>query len=144
MQTISIRVRFWVVGILLAVWPASATAISILVVGDSLSSAYGMDTREGWVALLQGRLHIKDYRHRVVSAGIAGDTNAIGRSRLATEIKRHGPSIVIIELGSNDGLRGLPVSVIRNNLETMTRITESQDIDVLPLGTSMPPNYGPA
>ncbi|MDH3379114.1 MAG: arylesterase, partial [Gammaproteobacteria bacterium] len=91
MQTISIRVRFWVVGILLAVWPASATAISILVVGDSLSSAYGMDTREGWVALLQGRLHIKDYRHRVVSAGIAGDTNAIGRSRLATEIKRHGP-----------------------------------------------------
>jgi len=103
-----------------------------------------MDTREGWVALLQGRLHIKDYRHRVVSAGIAGDTTAIGRSRWATEIKRHSPSIVIIELGSNDGLRGLPVSVIRNNLETMTRITESQDIDVLPLGTSMPPNYGPA
>ncbi len=96
------------------------------------------------MALLQGRLQQQGYRHRVTNASIAGDTTSIGRLRLPTEIQRHNPSIVIIELGGNDGLRGLAVPVIKDNLEAMIHTAKSQDIDVLLLGMRMPPNYGPA
>lgn len=124
--------------------PASAaTAPSILVVGDSLSAGYGIEMREGWVTLLQQRLVKKGYPHTVVNASISGDTTSGGRARLPDALKRHRPQIVIIELGGNDGLRGLSLRETRANLDAMIKAAQSAGAQVLLVGIHLPPNYGP-
>jgi acyl-CoA thioesterase-1 len=123
---------------------ATKSAPVILVMGDSLSAGYRIATEEGWVALLQRRLKTEHLPHQVVNASISGETSSGGLNRLSPALQKYQPDIVILELGANDGLRGLPLSVMRANLQRM--ITASQKINarVLLLGMRLPPNYGPA
>ncbi|MDX1433888.1 MAG: arylesterase [Gammaproteobacteria bacterium] len=115
----------------------------ILVVGDSLSSAYGMDAREGWVALLEQRLDARGAGYRVMNASISGDTTAGGVSRLPRALESHDPDVVVIELGGNDGLRGIPLEETRSNLARMVELAKAHGARVLLLGMRLPPNYGP-
>ena len=111
--------------------------------GDSLSAAYGIETSQGWVALLAARLKARGDHYRVVNASVSGDTSAQGLTRLPLELSRHRPAIVILELGANDGLRGLPVSVMQANLAEMIKLSKQSGAQVLLLGILLPPNYGP-
>jgi len=121
---------------------AAAEAPVILVVGDSLSAEYGLKAGDGWVALLQTRLAAQKKPHRVVNASISGDTTAGGRSRLPTALRLHKPAIVILELGGNDALRGLPLASSRDNLLTMARAALASGAKVIIVGMQVPPNYG--
>lgn len=121
----------------------AAPAPSILVVGDSLSAGYGIEMRDGWVTLLQQRLTKQGYPHAVVNASISGDTTSGGRARLPDALKRHRPQIVILELGGNDGLRGLSLRETRANLEAMIETAKNAGAQVLLVGIHLPPNYGP-
>lgn len=112
--------------------------------GDSLSSAYGLDVTAGWVQLLQDRLDKHGAAYRVVNASISGDTSNGGASRIAPALEKHTPDVVIVELGGNDGLRGLPLSVTRANLERIIVESQAANARVLLLGMRLPPNYGPA
>ena len=114
----------------------------ILVVGDSLSAAYGLASDEGWVALLARRLREQGYGQGVVNASVSGDTSRGAAGRLPDLLARHAPSIVIIEIGGNDGLRGLPLDQMRANIERMIDGAEKADARVLLLGMRIPPNYG--
>jgi len=134
---------FWLMFALLALDANAAPAPSILVVGDSLSAGYGIELRDGWVTLLQQRLNRQGYPHTVVNASISGDTTAGGRARLPEALKRHRPHIVIIELGGNDGLRGLSLRETRANLEAMIKAAQGARAQVLLVGIHLPPNYGP-
>ncbi|KTC78408.1 arylesterase [Legionella brunensis] len=118
-------------------------AKTILVLGDSLSAAYGIDTKEGWVTLLNSKLKENNYNYQIVNLSASGDTTRNGLSKLAHALKNYHPDIIIIELGANDGLRGLSIAEMKVNLEKM--ITESQKMDtkVLLIATQLPPNYGP-
>jgi len=121
---------------------AQAAKPVILVVGDSLSAEYGLERGTGWVALLDQRL-VQDKRvATVVNASISGDTTSGGRSRLPALLKQHQPTIVVIELGGNDALRGLPLSSTRDNLQTMARTAKAAGAKVLVVGMQVPPNYG--
>jgi acyl-CoA thioesterase-1 len=123
----------------------SATADSrpvILVIGDSLSAGYGIDLEDTWINLLQARLDEKGYGYRVVNASISGDTTGNGLRRLPRALRIHQPEIVIIELGGNDGLRGLPVELIRDNLAAMINQSVENGADVVLAGMLIPPNYG--
>jgi len=124
--------------------PAHAAGGVILVLGDSISSAYGMDVENGWVQLLQNRLDEGNTGYRVVNASISGDTSNGGAARLAAALEMHKPDIVVIELGGNDGLRGLPLSVTRESLERIVVESQKSGAQVLLLGMRLPPNYGPA
>jgi len=115
----------------------------ILVMGDSLSAAYGIETSQGWVALLAERLKASGYQYRVVNASVSGDTSVQGLTRLPVELEQHKPAIVILELGANDGLRGLSISAMRENLAKMIVLSKHADAEVLLLGILLPPNYGP-
>jgi acyl-CoA thioesterase I len=123
--------------------PAHAAAPRILVVGDSLSAEYGLPRGTGWVALLQKQLSQVKPGGEVVNASISGDTTSGGRSRLTALLQKHQPSHVIIELGGNDALRGLPLSMTQDNLLSMTRQAQAAGAQVILLGMQMPPNYGP-
>jgi acyl-CoA thioesterase-1 len=123
--------------------PARAEAPGILVLGDSLSAGYGLMAGEGWVDLLQRRLADRGYPHRVVNASISGDTTRGGLARLPRALTIHDPSILIIELGGNDGLRGIPVDEFRGNLERMIELGEAAGAEVVVAGIRLPPNYGP-
>ena len=114
----------------------------ILVVGDSLSAEYGLQRGKGWVALLEERLGKEKVPAQVVNASISGDTTSGGRSRLPALLRQHQPSHVVIELGANDALRGLPLNMTRDNLATMARLSREAGAQVLLLGMEMPPNYG--
>lgn len=114
----------------------------ILVIGDSLSAAYNMQTREAWPNLLQERLKEDGYHWRVFNSSITGDTTEGGLARLPRLLERYQPGVVIIELGGNDGLRGLPLEVTRANLEAMIVAARNQGAEVLLLGIRIPPNYG--
>ncbi len=114
----------------------------ILVVGDSLSAEYGIRRGSGWVALLQERLQTQKVPATVVNAGISGDTTSGGRSRLPALLSQHKPAIVVIELGANDALRGLPLTMTRENLTDMVRQSRQAGARVLLVGMEMPPNYG--
>lgn len=116
---------------------------TILVLGDSLSAAYGLRADEGWVALLQKRLRTQGYGYRVVNASISGETTAGGLQRLPRALELHKPDIVILELGGNDGLRGLPLTGTADNLRKMVELAKRADAEVLLLGMRIPPNYGP-
>ncbi|WP_263536008.1 arylesterase [Paucibacter sp. TC2R-5] len=118
------------------------TAPLILVVGDSLSAEYGLARGQGWVALLEQRLKEKKLPQRVMNASISGDTTAGGRARLGALLTQHKPSVVIIELGGNDALRGLPLAASLDNLTAMTRAAKASGAKVLLLGMQVPPNYG--
>ena len=120
----------------------AAASPSILVFGDSISAAYGMHVEEGWVSLLQKRLTAQGYGYRVVNASVSGETTDGGLSRLARALALQRPSILILELGGNDGLRGLPLEDVRSNLEAMIDAARKAGSQVLLLGMRIPPNYG--
>lgn len=122
--------------------PANKAARKILVVGDSLSAEYGLKRGSGWVAIVQSRLQTAQRRDEVVNAGISGDTTAGGRSRLPALLKQHQPAIVVIELGANDALRGMPLASTQSNLVAMVRASREAGAKVLLVGMEMPPNYG--
>jgi acyl-CoA thioesterase-1 len=121
----------------------AAPAPTIVVLGDSLSAAYGIRVDEGWVSLLQKRLTSQGYGYRVVNASVSGETTAGGLARLPRALELHRPSIVILELGGNDGLRGLSLDQMRQNLDAMIRRSQSAGAKVLLAGMRVPPNYGP-
>ncbi|MDO9434084.1 MAG: arylesterase [Hydrogenophaga sp.] len=121
---------------------AAAADPIVLVVGDSLSAEYGLKRGTGWVALMTERLQQEKVRARVVNASISGDTTSGGRSRLPALLKQHKPAYVVIELGGNDALRGLPMSMTRENLTTMVRASREAGAKVLLLAIEVPPNYG--
>ena len=116
---------------------------TILVFGDSLSAAYGLRPEQGWVALLEKRLQTQAYGYQVVNASISGETTSGGLARLPRALSTHRPAIVILELGANDGLRGLPISVTRDNLTKLVQLATVSGARVLLLGIRLPPNYGP-
>ena len=116
---------------------------TILVVGDSLSAEYGIARGNGWVALLEKKLAAEKIAAKVINASISGDTTAGGRSRLPALLKTHQPGVVVIELGSNDALRGLSLDATRANLTAMTEAAQKAGARVLLVGMQMPPNYGP-
>jgi acyl-CoA thioesterase-1 len=113
------------------------------VYGDSLSSAYGMPERHGWVALLEARLKREKPDYSVVNASISGETTAGGLARLSKVLERTRPAIIVLELGANDGLRGLPVAAMKKNLAAMIERARKAGARVLLVGMRMPPNYGP-
>ncbi|MCR6626015.1 arylesterase [Pseudoxanthomonas japonensis] len=116
---------------------------TILVMGDSLSAAYGLAPNQGWVSLMADRIGKTRPGWRVVNASISGETTAGGASRIAAELQRHTPAVVVIALGANDGLRGLPLAQTRANLEKMIKAAQAGKAKVLLVGMRMPPNYGP-
>ena len=116
---------------------------TILVVGDSISAEYGIARGTGWVALLEQKLQQSaGERYQVVNASISGDTTAGGRARFANLIKQHQPQIVVLELGANDALRGLPLATTQANLAAMVDSAQQSGAKVLLLGMQVPPNYG--
>jgi acyl-CoA thioesterase-1 len=121
---------------------AAATPV-ILVFGDSLSAAYGMRADQGWVKLLEKKLAAEGYGYRVVNASVSGETSGGGRARFKHALDVHRPSIVILELGGNDGLRGLPPAQMRANLEAMIKDARTAKAQVLLVGMRIPTNYGP-
>jgi acyl-CoA thioesterase-1 len=123
---------------------ARAEPPTVLVLGDSLSAAYGIRLEQGWVALLQDRLESKGYGHRVVNASSSGETTGGALARLPRALERHRPAVVVIELGGNDGLRGLPIADVRTNFESLIRLSRDSGASVLLIGMRIPPNYGPA
>jgi acyl-CoA thioesterase-1 len=123
-------------------WGQVALADTVLVVGDSISAAFGIDTRQGWVALLEKRLVDQGYEHRVVNASISGDTAAGGAARLPGLLVEHQPNLVILELGGNDGLRGQAPAQLQQNLAGMVQQAQKVGAKVLILGMRLPPNYG--
>jgi acyl-CoA thioesterase-1 len=127
---------------------ATASAYSapktVLVVGDSLSAEYGIARGAGWVALLEQKLKAEKIDARVVNASISGETTSGGRARLPALLKQHDPDLVVIELGANDGLRGLPVPSAEANLRAMIAMAQEKKARVLMIGMRMPPNYGRA
>jgi len=133
-------------GLLCATAPVAAGAASapkILVLGDSLSAGYGVPLDDAWVSRLEERLRARGHPHRVVNAGISGDTTRGGLSRLPNALERHRPAIVIIALGGNDGLRGLSLQAMRDNLTTMVRLAREAGAKPMLAGVRLPPNYGP-
>jgi len=123
---------------------ARADAPAILVLGDSLSAAYGMRVEQGWVALLADRLKASAYGYRVINASSSGETTGGALARLPRALEKHRPAIVIVELGGNDGLRGLPIGDVRSNLDSIIRLSRKAGAQVLLIGMRIPPNYGPA
>ena len=129
-------------------WATSSTATTpaknqkILVLGDSLSAEYGLKRGTGWVALLEIRLKAEKLDAVVVNASISGETTSGGRSRLGVLLSQHRPSHVVIELGGNDALRGLPLSLTEDNLSQMTQTAQKAGASVLLAGMQVPPNYG--
>lgn len=139
--------RFMMRTISLAIWCFSMTAAhaadSILIFGDSLSAGYGIATDVAWPKLLQAQLRAQGYDDEVVNASISGETTAGGRERLEPLLKQHVPRVVILELGGNDGLRGLPLSAMESNLTAMIKQAQAAGAKVLLAGMRLPPNYGP-
>ncbi len=123
--------------------PAAAPR-TLVVLGDSLSSAYGMDVSQGWVRLLAKRLQREGWDWRVVNASVSGETTGGGLTRLQSLLATQNPDLVIIALGGNDGLRGLPVAQLQANLTAMVDAARAARVKVLLAGLRMPPNYGPA
>jgi len=121
----------------------SAAAGTILVYGDSLSAAYGIGQKDGWVNLLGGRLKQSKADYNVVNASISGETTAGGAARIDAALERFKPDVVVLALGGNDGLRGLPVGEMKANLGKIARTAQARGARVLVVGMRIPPNYGP-
>ena len=140
-MSIAALLRYALAGLLLA--SASAFAGTVLVWGDSLSAGYGLRPQQAWPALLEKKIADARLPHKVINASISGETTAGGRSRLPAALQTHRPSLVVIELGANDGLRGLPVAAMSTNLQAMIDASREAGAKVLLIGMRMPPNYGP-
>lgn len=142
----AIRACFTLLVFLLGIFAMNTTrAATILVLGDSISAAYGLEVKQGWVALLQQKLDkAAPAKHRVVNGSLSGETTAGGKSRLPALLKKHQPALVIIELGGNDGLRGLPPQAMAANLKQMIAEVRRSRARVILLGMKIPPNYGRA
>lgn len=121
---------------------ASSPAPQILILGDSLSAGYGMKTEESWVALLGQRLIEKGFRYQIINASISGNTTGNGLLQLRSLLKIHQPEIILIELGGNDGLRGLSLTAMKNNLQAMIELAQAKKSRVILAGVRLPPNYG--
>lgn len=151
MVFLSMRLAHWLSCRLLlaglAVAPSAAVANdarpAILVVGDSLSAGYGLEAGQGWVSLLQRRLDAQGYGYRTVNASVSGETTGGGLARLPRALELHRPAIVIIALGGNDGLRGLPLRELQSNLAAMIRKSRAAGAKVILAGMRIPTNYGP-
>lgn len=126
----------------LLLWAQGAVAGTLLVLGDSISAAFGLDTRQGWVSLLEQRLAAEGFDYQVVNASVSGDTSAGGLARLPTLLAEHRPDLLIVELGGNDGLRGQPPAQLQQNLAAMVQQAHKAGTRVLILGMKLPPNYG--
>jgi acyl-CoA thioesterase-1 len=138
------KLRFLYLTIVLLFVPARwAAAETLLIVGDSLSAAYGIPVEDGWVALLQQQLATEHPGWNVVNASISGDTTANARARMPQAIDTHQPDVVVLELGGNDGLRGLSLQAMRDNLAAMIELAQAQHAAILLIGVDLPPNYGP-
>lgn len=141
-------IRVWVLGWLLfgggvsASVGALAAPPKILIFGDSLSAGYGFDIGKSWPSLLARRLDAEGYRYEVLNASISGETTAGGVARLPAALDKHRPAVVVLELGGNDGLRGLPLLAVEKNLETMIRTAQKHGAKVVLVGMRLPPNYG--
>jgi acyl-CoA thioesterase-1 len=120
----------------------AASGRTILVFGDSLSAAYGIRPEQGWVALLTQRLRTQGYGYQVVNASVSGETTTGGLQRLPRALEIHHPAIVVLELGANDALRGLPLTVTKDNLTKMVQLSQAAGARVLLVGIRIPPNYG--
>jgi acyl-CoA thioesterase-1 len=132
-------------GLLLLIMVCAASAANpptVLVIGDSLSAGYGIDVDQSWTALLQSRLQSQGYEHRVVNASISGDTTEGGASRITAALENFGPELVILELGGNDGLRGIPTDRMRDNLKAIIETSQQSGASVIMLGIRIPTNYG--
>ncbi|KHK65825.1 MULTISPECIES: arylesterase [Pseudomonas] len=136
------RVWFLSAGLALMCMVQNAAAGTVLIVGDSISAAFGLDTRQGWVSLLEQRLKAEGFDDKVINASISGDTSAGGLARLPTLLAAHKPELVILELGGNDGLRGQPPTQLQQNLAAMIDSSRASGAKVLLLGMQLPPNYG--
>jgi acyl-CoA thioesterase-1 len=134
--------RNWLGAVLLYLLSFPAAAQGILIVGDSISAAFGLEIGEGWVALLERRLETENYPLPVHNASVSGDTTAGGLARLPALLGQHAPDLVILELGGNDGLRGLPPDNMQQNLTAMVEQSRAAGADVILLGMRIPPNYG--
>lgn len=142
------RAQAWLLALALLYASAWANAQSaprrvVLVYGDSLSAAYNLPVQQGWVALLDQRLRAQSPAWRAVNASISGETSAGGRSRIVADLVRHRPAVVVIALGANDGLRGLPLQALRANLAYMIGAAQGAGARVLLVGMQLPPNLGP-
>ena len=126
----------------LLLWAQGAVAGTLLVLGDSISAAFGLDTRQGWVSLLEQRLAAEGFDYQVVNASVSGDTSAGGLARLPTLLAEHRPDLLIVELGGNDGLRGQPPAQLQQNLAGIIQSARASGTRVLLLGMQLPPNYG--
>ncbi len=137
--------RMWLRGGVLALvfGAQNALAGTVLVVGDSISAAFGLETEQGWVHMLGERLARGPGEHQVVNASVSGDTSAGGLARLAPLLEQHRPEVVVIELGGNDGLRGQAPAQLQQNLAAMVDRSRAAGAEVLLLGMQLPPNYGP-
>jgi acyl-CoA thioesterase-1 len=136
--------RFRLLCLLIFLWPVGAAAVdaTIVIVGDSLSAAYGMELSESWPSLLQQRLDQNGHAYRVFNSSITGETTQGGLTRLPRLLEQHQPAIVIVELGGNDGLRGLPLEVTRGNLSSMIEQSRAAGARVILAEMRLPPNYG--
>lgn len=157
MRIWTMHCKFWLLAALLAalptLCPAALTAQAeqaeqtgertVLVLGDSLSAGYGMAPEQGWVALLGQRLQARHPGWRVVNASISGETTGGGASRIAAALAQHQPDVVMLALGANDALRGLPLALVRDNLQGMIDAARGAGARLLLIGLQIPPNYGP-
>ena len=125
------------------VFAGDKTPASILVLGDSLSGAYGINTEQGWVALLRQQLSSAGYGYDVINASVSGDTTRTGLTRIDTAVAQHQPAIVIVALGGNDGLRGLAFAEIERSLARIIERVQQAEAQTLLVGVRLPPNYGP-
>ena len=137
------RAWFLSAGLVLLLLSQAAAAGTVLIVGDSISAAFGLDTRIGWVALLEQRMKQEGFTDKVINASISGDTSSGGRARLPALLAEHKPELVILELGGNDGLRGQQPTQLQQNLASMIDSSRDAGAKVLLLGMQIPPNYGP-
>ncbi len=143
-----ISVQWLVLALLVTLFALSAQSVQaaqtarLLVLGDSISAGYGMKPEQGWVTLLQDKLRQGGYDYQVINASISGETSQGGLTRLPALLNQHQPELVLIELGGNDGLRGLPLKLLQNNLSKMIQLSQQQQAQPVLLGIQLPPNYG--
>ena len=130
-------------GSMMCLSPLYAEAKTLLILGDSISAAYGMNPEQGWVKLLETRINQKyPKQHRVVNASVSGETTSGALARLPKLLSTHQPDIVVIELGGNDGLRGQPPQIIQRNLNQLVKVSKKNKAEVVLFGMKIPPNYG--
>ena len=137
-----IRLRHWLFAAFLFVSAPALAANTVMVFGDSLAAAYNLSVEQGWVHILARRIESARLPWKVVNASVSGETTGGGLSRIPEDLRRHKPSIVVIELGANDALRGLPIAGMRKNLGEIVRAAKQARAEAVLVGMRIPPNYG--